>query len=130
MSAELASKIGLNTSYHRRAPYMPEWSKQNLDEYFDAVRKRDIAKIVGMFIPNATLTDEKDRAFQGAQIQQYYNELPAEGINSTIVSFNGRDSEVYVAYTYSKPRSSDIVRASARFFYDKGKIKSLRLEIF
>jgi hypothetical protein len=111
-------------------PDMPEWSKQNLDEYFDAVRKRGIAKIVGLFIPNATLTDEKDRIFQGAQIQQYYDELPAEGINSTIVSFNGRDSEVYVAYTYSKLGSSDIVRASARFFYDKGKIKSLRLELF
>ena len=111
-------------------PDMPEWSKQNIDEYFDAVRKRDVAKIVSMFISNATLTDEKDRRFQGAHIQQYYNELPAEGLNSTIVSFNGRESEVYVAYTHPKPGSSDIVRASARFFYDKGQIKSLRLEIF
>lgn len=109
---------------------MPDWTKQNLDDYFDAVRKKDVAKIVGMFAPDATLIDENNKTLQKDQIQQYYGTLLKEALNCNMVSFNARGNEVYVAYTYPKPGGSDLVRASARFFFGAGKITKLILEIF
>ena len=106
------------------------WTKQNLDDYFDAMRKKDAAKIAEMFAPNATLIDENNNALQKDQIQQYYSKLLAEALDCNMVSFNARGNEVYVAYTYPKPGSSDLVRASARFFFENGKITKLILEIF
>jgi hypothetical protein len=109
---------------------MADWTKQNLDDYFDALRKKDVSRVAGMFASNATLTDENNRILQGNQIKQYYSEFLADAVNCNMVSFNARGNEVYVAYTYPKPGSSDIVRASGRFFFQAGKITKLILELF
>lgn len=109
---------------------MADWTKQDLDDYFDAMRKKDVVKIVGMFAPNATLVDENNNTLQKDQINQYYSRLLTEALSCNMVSFNARGNEVYVAYTYPRPNSSNIVRASARFFFEAGKITKLILEIF
>ena len=109
---------------------MADWTKQNLDDYFEALRKKDVSQVSGMFASNATLTDENNRILQGNDIKQYYNDFLTDAVNCNMVSFNGRGNEVYVAYTYPKPGSSDLVRASARFFFEGGRIARLILELF
>ena len=54
---------------------MADWTKQNLDDYFEALRKNDVSRVSGMFASNATLTDENNRILQGNDIKQYYNEF-------------------------------------------------------
>jgi hypothetical protein len=109
---------------------MADWTKEDIDNYFDALRKEDVARIVGMFAPDAALIDENNKTLQGGQIQEYYRNFLVNPVNCNMVSFNGRGNEVYAAYTYPKPASSDIVRASARFFFSAGKITKLILELF
>ena len=109
---------------------MADWTKQNLDDYFDALRKKNVATIMGMFGPNAILVDENNNTLQKDQIQQYYDKFLTDPLSCNMVSFNARGNEVYVAYTYPKPGNSDTVRASARFFFQDGKITKLIIELF
>jgi|GEM_PF-1681386 len=109
---------------------MADWTKENLDGYFDALRRKDVVGVVEMFAPSAILIDENNKTLQGGQIKDYYSNFLVNPVNCNMVSFNGRGNEVYVAYTYPKSGSSDIVRASARFFFQAGKITKLILEIF